>query len=136
CSAVKRSFADSGTYLTLLASLSTAAAIARQKSTSRPAPFPCASGRPEAAGRAIGTAVEHAAIFHRLERLSGYALRGRGEDERYEYCKSLHVAVPSTPLSARAQRLFQSYPLPVLRPALPAAPLALALSVAPSCAAS
>src|SRR5262249_61965513 len=49
CRAVKRSFADSGTYLTLLASSSTAAAIARQKSTSSPAHFPCASGRPNPA---------------------------------------------------------------------------------------
>jgi len=29
-------------------------------------------------------------------------LRGRGEDERYEYCKSLHVAVPSKPVRAKA----------------------------------
>src|SRR5262245_52658734 len=49
CKAVKRSFADNGTYLTLLASLSTAAAIARQKSTSSPAHVPCASGRPNPA---------------------------------------------------------------------------------------
>ena len=49
CSAVKRSFADSGTNLTLFASLKIAAAMARQTSTSRPVHLPCASGRPKPA---------------------------------------------------------------------------------------
>src|SRR6195952_779161 len=44
CSAVKRSLADSGTNLTLAASLKIAAAIARQISTSRPAQLPLSSG--------------------------------------------------------------------------------------------
>src|SRR3954452_16801234 len=47
CSAVKRSLAVSATNLTLLASLKTAAATARQKSTSSPVQLPCASGRPK-----------------------------------------------------------------------------------------
>src|SRR3954454_3824689 len=47
CSAVKRSFAVSATNLTLAGSLKTAAATARQKSTSRPVQLPCASGRPK-----------------------------------------------------------------------------------------
>src|SRR6478736_18988 len=44
CSAVKRSLADNGTYLTLLGSLKTAAAIARQTSTSSPVQLPLSSG--------------------------------------------------------------------------------------------
>src|SRR4051812_33594828 len=44
CSAVKRSLADNGANLTLLASLNTAAAIARQISTSSPAQLPLSSG--------------------------------------------------------------------------------------------
>src|SRR5262249_45439841 len=44
CSAVKRSFADSGLNFTLLASLKMAAAMARQKSTSKPVQFPLSSG--------------------------------------------------------------------------------------------
>src|SRR3954465_10495222 len=44
CSAVKRSFADSGTNFTLLASLKIAAATARQMSTSSPAQLPLSSG--------------------------------------------------------------------------------------------
>src|SRR3954471_19028101 len=47
CSAVKRSLAVSATNLTLAGSLKTAAATARQKSTSRPVQLPCASGRPK-----------------------------------------------------------------------------------------
>src|SRR6185437_12501803 len=49
CSAVKRSFADSGTNLTLLTSLKMAAAIARHTSTSSPVHLPCASGKPKPA---------------------------------------------------------------------------------------
>src|SRR3954454_15503249 len=49
CSAVKRSFAVSGTNFTLVASLKIAAASALQKSTSRPAQRPCESGRPKPA---------------------------------------------------------------------------------------
>ena len=49
CSAVKRSLAESGTNLTLLASLKIAAATARQMSTSRPVHLPCASGKPKPA---------------------------------------------------------------------------------------
>jgi hypothetical protein len=41
--------ADSGTNFTLFGSLKIAAAIALQKSTSRPAQRPCASGRPKPA---------------------------------------------------------------------------------------
>src|SRR3954463_8091287 len=44
CSAVKRSLADSGTNFTLVASLKTAAAIARQISTSSPVQLPLSSG--------------------------------------------------------------------------------------------
>src|SRR6185437_2791769 len=44
CSAVKRSFAESGTNLILVGSLKTAAAIARQMSTSRPVQLPLSSG--------------------------------------------------------------------------------------------
>ena len=44
CSAVKRSLADSGTNLILVASLKMAAAIARQMSTSRPVQLPLSSG--------------------------------------------------------------------------------------------
>ena len=44
CSAVKRSFAESGENLTLVGSLKIAAAIARQTSTSRPAQLPLSSG--------------------------------------------------------------------------------------------
>src|SRR6476660_10137757 len=44
CSAVKRSWADSGTYLTLLGSPKMAAAIARQTSTSSPVQLPLSSG--------------------------------------------------------------------------------------------
>src|SRR6185295_9231810 len=44
CSAVKRSLADSGTNLILVASLKIAAAIARQMSTSRPVQLPLSSG--------------------------------------------------------------------------------------------
>ena len=44
CSAVKRSLADSGTYFTLVGSLKTAAAMARQMSTSKPAQLPLSSG--------------------------------------------------------------------------------------------
>src|SRR6476661_8561172 len=44
CSAVKRSLADSGTYLTLVASPKTAAAIARPTSTSSPVQLPLSSG--------------------------------------------------------------------------------------------
>src|SRR6478735_9760757 len=44
CSAVKRSLADSGTNLTLVASLKTAAATARQMSTSSPVQLPLSSG--------------------------------------------------------------------------------------------
>src|SRR5215213_668592 len=47
CSAVKRSLAVSATNLTLAGSLKTAAASARQKSTSSPVQLPCASGRPK-----------------------------------------------------------------------------------------
>ena len=41
----KRSLAESGVNLTLVASLKTAAAIARQKSTSKPVQLPLSSGR-------------------------------------------------------------------------------------------
>src|SRR3954465_11841149 len=44
CSAVKRSLAESGTYLTLVGSLKIAAAIARQTSTSSPVQLPLSSG--------------------------------------------------------------------------------------------
>src|SRR6187402_3432603 len=44
CSAVKRSLADNGTNLILLGSLKTAAAIARQMSTSSPVQLPLSSG--------------------------------------------------------------------------------------------
>src|SRR3954471_14130593 len=44
CSAVKRSLADSGTNLILVASLKMAAAIARQISTSSPVQLPLSSG--------------------------------------------------------------------------------------------
>src|SRR3954463_3787420 len=44
CSAVKRSLADSGTYLTLVGSLKIAAAMARHRSTSKPAQLPLSSG--------------------------------------------------------------------------------------------
>src|SRR3954470_7751387 len=44
CSAVKRSLAESGTNFTLAGSLNTAAAMARQISTSRPAQLPLSSG--------------------------------------------------------------------------------------------
>src|SRR3977135_3203866 len=44
CSAVKRSLADSGTNLILVASLKIAAAIARQTSTSIPVQLPLSSG--------------------------------------------------------------------------------------------
>ena len=47
CSAVKRSLAVSATNLTLFASLKIAAAMARQRSTSRPVQLPWASGRPK-----------------------------------------------------------------------------------------
>src|SRR6187401_1167329 len=49
CNAVKRSFAVSGTNLTLVGSLKIAAASALQKSTSSPAQRPCESGRPNPA---------------------------------------------------------------------------------------
>src|ERR1700730_3693088 len=49
CSAVKRSFAVSGTNFTLVGSSKIAAAIARQTSTSRPVQLPWASGRPNPA---------------------------------------------------------------------------------------
>src|SRR5215212_1757746 len=49
CSAVKRSFAVSGTNLTLVGSLKIAAASALQKSTSSPAQRPCESGSPNPA---------------------------------------------------------------------------------------
>src|SRR3954466_12058437 len=49
CSAVKRSFAVSGTNLTLVASLKIAAASALQKSTSSPVQRPWESGRPNPA---------------------------------------------------------------------------------------
>ncbi len=44
CSAVKRSLAESGENFTLVASLKIAAAIARQRSTSRPVQLPRSSG--------------------------------------------------------------------------------------------
>src|SRR4029078_13017497 len=44
CSAVKRALAESGTNLILVGSLKTAAAIARQMSTSRPVQLPLSSG--------------------------------------------------------------------------------------------
>src|SRR6476659_1743636 len=44
CSAVKRSLADNGTNLTLVASLKIAAATARQMSTSSPVQLPLSSG--------------------------------------------------------------------------------------------
>src|SRR5262245_37764620 len=44
CKAVKRSFAESGTYATLEGSLKIAAASARQKSTSKPTHWPCSPG--------------------------------------------------------------------------------------------
>src|SRR5262245_52422815 len=44
CRAVKRSLAESGLNFTLLASLKTAAAMARQRSTSRPVQLPRSSG--------------------------------------------------------------------------------------------
>src|SRR5271169_3580894 len=49
CKAVKRSLAVSGTNLTLVGSLKIAAAMARQKSTSKPVQLPCGSGRPKPA---------------------------------------------------------------------------------------
>src|SRR5580704_8052830 len=49
CSAVKRSFAVNGTNLTFLGSLKIAAAMARQKSTSKPVQLPCGSGKPKPA---------------------------------------------------------------------------------------
>src|SRR5580704_1940404 len=49
CKAVKRSFAVSGTNLTFLGSLKMAAAMARQKSTSKPVQLPCGSGKPKPA---------------------------------------------------------------------------------------
>ena len=49
CRAVNRSFAVSGTNLTLVGSLKIAAAMARQKSTSKPIQLPCGSGRPKPA---------------------------------------------------------------------------------------
>src|SRR6202011_2061550 len=47
CSAVKRSRAVSATNFTLVASLKIAAAIARQKSTSKPVQLPWESGSPK-----------------------------------------------------------------------------------------
>src|SRR6478736_6242116 len=44
CSAVKRSLAERGTYLTLVGSLKIAPAIARQTSTSSPVQLPLSSG--------------------------------------------------------------------------------------------
>ncbi len=49
CSAVKRSFAESGMNGPWSASLKIAAAMARQRSTSRPVQLPCASGTPKPA---------------------------------------------------------------------------------------
>ena len=48
-SAVKRSLAASGMKRTLVGSLKMAAAMARQKSTSRPVQLPCVSGKPKPA---------------------------------------------------------------------------------------
>src|ERR1700733_6903767 len=49
CNAVKRLAAVSGTYLTLAGSLKIAAAMARQKSTSKPFQLPCVSAMPKPA---------------------------------------------------------------------------------------
>src|ERR1700733_1142655 len=49
CSEVKRLAAVSGTNLTFVGSLKIAAAMARQKSTSKPVQLPCVSGMPKPA---------------------------------------------------------------------------------------
>ena len=71
----------------------------------------------EAGQRAVGTAIEHAAILDRLERLSGYALRGRGEDERYECCEIASCGGSFKTCRANARTIFQRRKH--LRPLLP-----------------
>ena len=89
CSAVMRSDAVSGTNLTLVGSLKIAAAMARQKSTSKPVQLPCGSGRPKPAKRAVGAADQLAAVLHRLERrLRGGRLRAENENQSEGECRS------------------------------------------------
>src|SRR4051812_41645225 len=71
CSAVKRSLADSGTYLTLVESLKMAAATARQISTSIPVQLPLSSGE-EKPGRPWLTPQE--SVPRSLTVLRGWAL--------------------------------------------------------------
>src|SRR5712692_4420204 len=62
CSSVNRSLASSGTNLTLLGSLKIAAAIARQKSTSKPDQLPFSSAL-EKPGRPVLTPQSTASLF-------------------------------------------------------------------------
>ena len=96
CSAVKRSLADSGTNLTLFGSLKIAAAMRAAEIDIEAGPVALRVGQPEASERAVGAAIQHAAILDGLECLSGCALRCDGK-QQCEYCgKSLHVTAPST----------------------------------------
>ena len=95
CRAVKRSLADSGTNLTLFGIVQHRGGDGPAEIDVEAGPFSLRVGKAEAGERAVGAAIEHAAILDRLERLSGRALRGNGEDERKNSGKSLHVRVPS-----------------------------------------
>ena len=79
CSAVKRSLADSGTNLTLFGVVQHRGGDRAAEIDVEAGPFALRVGQAEAGERAVGAAIEHAAILDGLERLSGRALRGNSE---------------------------------------------------------
>ena len=64
--------------------------MARQTSTSRPVQLPCASGRPKPGERAVGAAIEDAALLDGLEGLSGCACAAKIDGESRTVTNAFH----------------------------------------------
>ena len=77
CSAVKRSLADSGTNLTLFGIVEDRGGDGAAEIDVEAGPVALRVRQTEAGQRAVGAAIEDAAILHRLQRLGGCALRGK-----------------------------------------------------------
>ena len=79
CSAVKRCWAVSGTYLTFSESPKRAAATARQTSTSRPTHLPWLSASAKPADAGVDAADQLSARLDRVEILAGLGRSGDAE---------------------------------------------------------
>ena len=74
---------------TLVGSLKIAAAMARQKSTSRPVQLPCASGTPKPARPGVRAAGQEALLLDAVQRRLGGG--ARGGDARRERPKAIEA---------------------------------------------